>query len=60
MLTLDDIGASLERQLDRVELRFARNPLGSIALGALLALGVISGGIASFVLVLTVLVRFFS
>lgn len=60
MPTLDDIGANIERRLDSVELRFARNPLGSIALGALLALGVIAGGIATFVLVLVVLVRFFS
>jgi hypothetical protein len=60
MPTIDDIGATLERQLDSVELRFAKNPLGSLALGALLALGVIAGGIATFILVLTVLVRFFS
>ena len=60
MATLDDIGATIERQLDNVELRFANNPLGVVVLGALLALGVIARGIATFVLAFAVLVRFFS
>jgi hypothetical protein len=60
MLTLDDIGGAIERRLDGVELRFARNPFGSLALGVLLALGVTAGGIATFALVFVVLVRFFS
>jgi len=60
MRTLDDLGATIERELDNVELRFASKPLGSLLLGASLALGVVSGGIATFVLVFVVLVRFFS
>ncbi len=58
--TLADIGATIERQLDMVELRFGRNPMGSLVLGSLLALGVIGGGIAMFVVVFAVLVRFSS
>ena len=60
MRTLDDFGKVLERKLDSVEHRFGGSIPGSIAVGALLALGVIGGGIATFILVLAVLVRFFS
>ena len=60
MRTLDDFGAAIERQLDGVEHRFGGSAPGSIVLGAFLALGVIGGGIATFILVLAVLVRFFS
>lgn len=60
MPTLDDIGATVERQLDNVEHRFGQRAADSFALGALLAFGGIAGGIATFVLVLAVLVRFFS
>jgi hypothetical protein len=58
--TLDDIGATIERQLDNVEWRFGQHPLGSLALGALLGIGAIAGGLATFIIVLVVLVRFFS
>lgn len=60
MPTLDDIGATVERQLDNVERQSGQHLLGSIVLGALLALGVIAGGLAAFVVVFMVLVRFFS
>lgn len=60
MATLDDIGTAIERRLDDVELRFRRPRLGSLALGGLLALGVIAGGLAAFVVVFAVLVGLFS
>lgn len=60
MAMLDDIGTTIERQLDNVEMRFGQHPLGSLLLGALLALGVVAGGLVAFVLVLAVLVKLFS
>ncbi len=60
MRTLDDVGATIERQVDNVELRFGQHPAGSLLLGVLLALGVIAVGLAAFVVLLVVLVRFFS
>ena len=60
MQTLDNVGAALERQLDAIEHRFGARPIGSAVLGVLLALGVIAGGLATFVAVLAVLVTFFS
>ena len=56
----DEAGAAMEREADRVKRMFGRNALGSFVLGVLLALGVIGGGITTFILVFTVLVRFFS
>ena len=60
MRTLDDIGAAIERQLDSVEHRFAEQPFGSAVLGGVLAFGVIGGGIATFIMVLVVLVKLFA
>jgi hypothetical protein len=60
MPTPDDIGGAIERLLDHVEHRFAQHGLGSLGLGAVLALGVIAGGLAAFIAVFAVLVRFFS
>ena len=60
MLTLDDIGATIERQLDVVELRFGANRIGSAVLGAMLATGLVLGGLAAFIAVFAILVRFFS
>lgn len=60
MRMLDSLGEALERRLDAIERRFGAHPIGSIALGVLLASGVIVGGLATFVAVLAVLVTFFS
>lgn len=60
MRILDEAGAAMEREADKLELKFGRSALGSVVLGVLLALGAIGGGIATFLLVFTILVRFFS
>ena len=60
MQTLDDIGGLIERQLDVIEHRFGERGIGSALLGVLLAVGVIGGGLSAFVVVLAVLVQFFS
>jgi hypothetical protein len=60
MRMLDDAGAAMERQVDKAELMFGRSALGSFVLGALLALGAIGGGITTFLVVFTVLVKVFA
>ena len=60
MRTLNDAGAAMERQVDKAELMFGRSALGSLVLGVLLALGAIGGGIATFLLVFTILVKVFA
>ena len=57
---LDDAGAAMEREADKLELKFGRSALGSLVLGVLLALVAIGGGIATFLLVFTILVKFFA
>ncbi len=60
MRMLDDAGAAMEREADKLELKFGRSALGSLVLGVLLALVAIGGGIATFLFVFTVLVKFFA
>lgn len=60
MQRLDDIGATIERLLDRIELGFGERRLGPPALGAAIALGVVAGGLAAFILAFAVLVGFFA
>jgi hypothetical protein len=56
----DRAGATIERILDDVESRAATHAIGPALLGVIMALAVIAGGVGSFVVVLAVLVRFFS
>jgi hypothetical protein len=56
----DRAGATIERVIDAVESRAGTHAIGPAVLGVIVALGVITGGVGAFVLVLAVLVRFFA
>jgi hypothetical protein len=60
MRMLDETGAAMEREADKIEMMFGRSAFGSFALGVLLALGVIGGGLGAFVIVFVVLVKGFA
>jgi hypothetical protein len=53
---LGAIGSEVERRIDAVECWFGRCRLGPAALGFLLGAGVVLAGLASFVVILVVLV----
>lgn len=57
---LDEAGDAIERTLDGVERGLGRHAGGSIVLGLLLALGVVAGGFAAFIVVFVVLVNVFA
>lgn len=62
MLTqrLDDAGATIERLLDGIRDLSHRYTFGPALLGALLAIGVVAGGLAAFLVIFAVLVNFFA
>lgn len=54
---MDTVGSQLERQANMVEMMASERPFGSAIMGAGIALGVIIGGLATFVLVFLILVK---
>lgn len=55
-MRIDALGAGLERALDRIEGRAAASTAGAVALGVVLGLLTVGGGVLGFLLVLAVLV----
>ena len=49
-------GERIQTRIDAIELSAAQRPLGSILLGVAVAIAVVLGGIAAFLVVLAVLV----
>ena len=54
---MDGAGMQIERQADTIEMMAAGRPLGSAILGAGIALSVILGGLATFIIVFLILVK---
>ncbi len=59
MRQVESLGARVEAGLDQID-EHAHSPLKASLLGVVLGLGVMAGGIATFLLVLAVLVNVFA